>query len=232
MIRAFCTAGLIALTLSAAAVAAPIRFDFGDGTVDGGTGVAANVVIAEDTSLAGTQGGTVDGVAITLQGIGPSDRLWGANSQGIGIITAGVSQSQRAGQRRIDGTVPEFIYFSFDTDVTIDSVRLGNFTPNPTTGSHEEAEIAFVSGVDPFGGGSFTVNTATVTAGPTDDIPVGVFVTAGTVLSLAASIPQQNGVLWNDIVVTPIPEPATAAMLTLAAVVGIVVRRRSDPCCI
>ena len=77
MITRLGAAGLVALTLSAASLAAPIRFDFGDGTVDAGTGVAANVVIAEGTSLAGNQTATIDGTTITLQGVGPAGRVDG-----------------------------------------------------------------------------------------------------------------------------------------------------------
>jgi hypothetical protein len=225
MITRLSAAGLVALTLSAASVAAPIRFDFGDGTVDAGTGVAANVVIAEGTSLAGNQTATVDGTTITLQGVGPAGRVWGSNSQGIGIIPG--DMLGMAGQRRIDGTADEYVHFSFDKDATLDSIRLGALNAN------EQVTIAFVSGTDPFGGGSFTLSYPSSPPGPQDDIPVDVFVTAGTVLSLTATTPVQSGVLWNDIVVTPIPEPATAAMLTFSAVLGIAFRRRrSDPCCI
>jgi hypothetical protein len=213
-------AALVALALSAACVAAPIRFDFGDGTVSPDTGVSANVVIADNIPV-GSEAETVDGVTITLEGIaGPAGGTWQSTPNGIGIETTGQAGTA-AGRPRIDKTIGESVNFSFDVDVTINSIRLGNMV-------EDTVEISFVSGTDPFAGGSFTYSTA---AGPTDDIPVNVFVTAGTVLSLGASVPDQQGVLWNDIVVTPIPEPSAMAMAGIvAATVGIALRRRRiDP---
>jgi hypothetical protein len=211
MFARFGAPAFLCLVLSGLSFAAPIRFDFGNGAVDMGTGVAANVDIDEGTSLAGNQSATIGGTTITLQGIGPAGSVWGATSQGIGIIPE--AELGMGGPRRINGTLGEFVNFSFDKDVVIDSIRLGNFTATMT--NSEVVEIDFISGTDPFGGGSFMVSSTN--QGPQDDIPVGVFVSGGTVLSLTASVPRENGVLWNDIVVTPIPEPGTIAMLCIAA---------------
>jgi hypothetical protein len=206
---------LFSLAFAGTSAAAPIRFDFGNGNVSDDTGVAGNVIIADGTPL-GVETETIAGVTITLAGIAnpQAGSTWGTNQNGIGVIT--FEQAGGANVRqRIDGSIGEFINFSFDIDATIDSIRLGNMVS-------DVVQIAFVSGTDPFAGGSFTHSTA---AGPTDDIPVGVFVTAGTVLSLTASTPHQNGVLWNDIVVSPIPEPSTSAMLAVA-VLATVMRGR------
>jgi len=217
MLTRVATAGLVGLALNAASFAAPIRFDFGNGNVSDDTGVAANVVIVDGPLT--TETATIDGVTITLMGIANPQEgsTWGTTNNGIGVVT--LNQAGGANVRqRIDGSLGEFIHFSFDSDVTIDSIRLGNMVD-------DTVEIDFVSGTDPFSGGSFTHNTA---AGPIDDIPVGVFVTAGTVLSLSTSVPHQNGVLWNDIVVTPIPEPSTIAVLGIAAGVVVAFRRRAS----
>lgn len=226
MVTRFAAAGLVGLALSAASVAAPIRFDFGNGNVSDDTGVAANVVIANNSAL-GTEIRTVDGVTITLTGIADpqAGSLWRSTQNGIGIET--FEQAGGANVRpRIDGPLGEFINFSFDTDMTINSIRLGNMTPNDA-GGDEVVEIAFVSGDDPFAGGSYTYSTSSGgPTGPTDDIPVGVFVTANTVLSFTASVPQNNGVLWNDMVATPIPEPNTIALMGLAAAFAVALRRR------
>jgi hypothetical protein len=215
MCTRFGVAAVIGLVLSAASTAAPIRFDFGNGNISPDTGVAANVVIADNAPL-GTETETISGVTITLDGIvGPAGGTWTSTQNGIGIETVDQAGTA-AGRQRIDGTIGEFVNFSFDVDVTIDSIRLGNMVD-------DTVEIAFVSGTDPFAGGSFTYSTP---AGPTDDIHVGVFVTAGTVLSLAASVPDQQGVLWNDVVVTPIPEPSTIAMIGVVAACVAALRQR------
>jgi len=221
MLARLMIAALFCFGFTATTVAAPIRFDFGNGNVSDDTGVAANVVIAEGTTLVGNQTATISGTTITLQGIGPSGSVWGATAQGIGIIPE--NQLGMAAPRRIDGTIGEFVYFSFDIDATINSIRLGNLT------MAEEVEIAFVSGVDPFSGGSFTVTG--IAPAPTDDIPVDVFVNAGTVLSLTASDPRNNGVLWNDVVVTPIPEPSSGAMLVVAVLAAVVHSRHREVTC-
>jgi hypothetical protein len=208
--------------LSPASFAGTILFDFGNGAVSPDTGVAANVVIGEAVPLS-VESETVDGVTITLEGVGGEpDSQWGSNSNGIGIITAGQTEGAAA-RRRIDATrgTGEFVNFSFDFDVTIDSITLGNMNID------EVVEIALVSGNDPFAGGSFTFTGPDPPPQEIDDIPVNVFVKAGTVLSLSASVPKQNGVLWNDIAVTVIPEPATLAMLSVAMAITIALRRVS-----
>jgi hypothetical protein len=224
MCTRFGLAAVVGLLLSAASVAAPIRFDFGNGEVDGGTGVAANVEIDEGDDMTNPTSVTIGGTEITLQGIGPSGRVWGATSQGIGIIPD--DMLGMGGQRRINGTDGEYVHFSFDKDATIDSIRLGALNAD------EQVTIAFVSGTDPFGGSSFTLSYPSSPPGPQDDIPVGVFVTAGTVLSLTATTPVQGGVLWNDVLVTPIPEPATLVMPAFAVVAGIAFRRRWSQKCL
>jgi len=221
MLTRLMIAALFCFGFTATTVAAPIRFDFGNGNVSDDTGVAANVIIADETPL-GVKTETIAGVTITLAGIAnpQAGSTWGTNQNGIGVITSGQAGGANVRQR-IDGSIGEFINFSFDIDATIDSIRLGNMVS-------DVVQIAFVSGTDPFGGGSFTHNTA---AGPTDDIPVGVFVTAGTVLSLTASTPHQNGVLWNDIVVSPIPEPSTSAMLVVAVLAAVASSRPGEGAC-
>jgi hypothetical protein len=224
-----CAVLVLSLATSASCFGAPIRFDFGNGSVSNNTGVMANVVIANGTPLSTGIVETIDGVQITLAGFASpqAGSTWGTTDDGIGVVTVGQSGGANV-QQRIDGPLGESVNFSFDTDVTIDSIRLGNMVR--TTGGNEEVvQIAFVSGNDPFVGGSFTTSTsATSSTGPADDIPVGVFVTAGTVLSLTTSVPQNNGVLWNDIVVTPIPEPTAIVLLGLAAALLFARRRQKS----
>ncbi|WP_145290042.1 glycoside hydrolase family 28 protein [Pirellulimonas nuda] len=211
---------LVGLSLVAGgfATAAPIRFDFGDGSVDVNTGVAANFVVPA-VSLS-PQSNAVDGVTLTLEGMTttPPGGVYTPNSQGFGIETSG--ESGNGGQRsRIGATEDgETVHFSFDTDVFLISLRLGN-----VNGADEGVALAFLSGDDPFAGGSFTYTTADsgATEGPTYDIPLGsIFVTAGTLLEFRSLNDASGGVLWNDLVVStePVPEPATASLLLLAAI--------------
>ena len=213
--------------------ATSVRFDFGNGSVDGNSGVAANFVIAENQAFGvapGNQSLMLGGVELTIAPIvGSSSDFsqsqWGANSQGIGIRSrdsgggTSVDQGSNGGQRRrISGEAGEAIQFSFDTDLTIESVRLGSLAPSDLSGRGdiETAEISFVSGVDPFGSSSWAVDAeAAVNTLPTEDLVVNVFVEAGTVLSLTASTPVTGGVLWNDIVVNVIPEPGSLALFLL-----------------
>ena len=206
------------------------QFDFGNGSIDATTGVAANFVIAENQlfgTVPGNQSLTVDGIGLTIAPIigGSADfgmSTWGANTQGIGIrsLDAGGTTAPDIGanggqRRRINSNAGEAIEFFFDTTVVIDSIRLGSLAPSGT-GGIETAEISFVSGTDPFAGGSFTIDSdPNVSTAPDEDLIVGVEIEAGTVLSLTASSPITGGVLWNDIVVSlPPVDPLTLQVFT------------------
>ena len=223
---------LVGMTLASSAFA--VRFDFGNGSVDSNTGAAANFVIAEDQPFGaspGNQSLTLEGIELAIAPIVDqstadfSMSTWGANTQGIGIrsLDAGggfvSGEGANGGQRRrINGNTGEAIQFSFDTTVVIDSLRLGSLAPSDNSGSGdiETAEISFFSGVDPFGGSSFTFDSdSTVNTSPIEDLPVGVVVEAGTVLSLSSPTPIASGVLWNDIVVSlPPADPLTLQVFT------------------
>ncbi|MEM7396819.1 MAG: hypothetical protein AAF492_31200, partial [Verrucomicrobiota bacterium] len=80
-------------------------FDFGNGDIDGNTGVAANFGVSEGANLAVDRSATVDGITLTLAGMAtpPGGSTWGANSQGIGIYTMGQSGTTDRRIRSADG---------------------------------------------------------------------------------------------------------------------------------
>ncbi|GAA5495565.1 hypothetical protein Rhal01_01744 [Rubritalea halochordaticola] len=202
--------GSIGLALSGLIHAA--QFDFGNGTVDGNTGVAANVVITDGAAL-NTINATVDGISLTMQGMDSGGGTYGSNSQGFGIYSSGTSG---ATDRRISDGDGETVQFSFDKTVTIQTVRMGSMT------NGESFSISFVSGIDPFGGGNFTF-TEDGTYGPTEDIPVNIVVEAGTVLEFTTVNDLGGGVLWNDMVVaegvvTPSSDAETLASFPTSTV--------------
>ncbi len=186
------------LTATVIAPPRPAHFDFGDGSVDNNTGVAANVVITESAALAPIVS-TVNGVQMTLSGQVTGSGTYGSNSQGFGVFTSGGTTGTNG--RRVDGSAGESVEFSFDRTVTLDSLRLGSFT------NGETLEISFVSGTDPFAGSSFTF-TSDGTQGPTTDIPLGFGVVANTVLRFSTSNSIDSGILWNDLRVTTGLPPA------------------------
>ena len=185
------------LALGGAAHGQAIVFDFGNGDVDGGTGVAANFVVP-DASALGPLTNTQGGVELSITGItsnGPG--TYDSNSQGFGIVS--VDDTNNASQqRRLDTTNDgETVQFSFDSDVTLSSTRIGSLAS-----ADEGFSLSFVSGVDPFAGGSFTFTTTDggVTETGTFDIPLGdVSVTAGTVLEFSTLNEGGGGILWNDL---------------------------------
>lgn len=203
----------LGLYLLASSFAMGAQFDFGDGTVDANTGVAANVVITEGAAL-NTVNVAVDGIALSLQGMDAGGGTYGSNSQGFGILSTGTSG---ATSRRISDDEGETVHFSFDKTVTIQTVRMGSMTEG------ESFVINYVSGTDPFAGGNFTF-TEDATNGPTVDIPVNITVEAGTVLELTTANDLGGGILWNDMVVeegtvTPSSDAETLATFPAPTVV-------------
>lgn len=243
----FCRRILTAFGLSIVATtasAASIQFDLGNGSVDINTGVAANVVVAENAPLSVVTA-TIDGVTMTLTpvvatGADFASSQWGANTQGLGIRSrddsgsTSVDQGSNGGQRRrASGVVGEAFHISFDEDVTIDTIRLGALAPSDDSGSGdiEIVELAFVSGVDPFSGsGPLTISSdQTLSTPPIEDLLIGVTINAGTVLSLSTDplATTASGVLFNDIVVSRvIPEPMSAALVALTGLVPMGPTRR------
>ena len=199
-----------------------IVFDFGNGDVDAGTGVAANFVVP-DASALGTLTNTQGGVELSINGITTNTPgTYDSNTQGFGIVSDGES-GNAASQRRLDtATDGETVQFSFDTDVTLVSLRAGSIATDD-----EGFMLSFVSGVDPFAGGSFTHTTTDggVTETGTFDIPLGdIAVAAGTVLEFSTVNEGGGGILWNDIAVRVIPEPSTLAL----ASIGLLAARRRN----
>ena len=210
--RCFLFAAVVVFN-AAACSAVTISFDFG-------SAAPANVVVADNAPV-GTVTETVGGVTITLDpviaaGADASTSMWGANAGGFGVrsFDAGGGGSVDPGangsiKRRISGDVGEAIEFSFDTDVTLESLLLGSL------GSGETAVISLVSGTDPFGGsGVFEID------GPVDatsDISVGAAVQAGTVLSISTvnGTTTAGGILFNELTVSIVPEPGSLALLSL-----------------
>jgi hypothetical protein len=218
------------------ALAAPVTFDFGDGTGDAGNSqdtldpgdlIAANtgnwkpfenelVTVATSASI------TIDGIQMTLlrgEGVGgdAANQRWTINGQGIGMrdITGSAG-----GRTRIGNPTSETVFFSFDQDVYLKSVRLGNFGTNNEGDSFDEVEIT------PAGGSVITllpVGTGSNVSSNVDLDLGSVLVTAGTEISLQAVEQWQQGVTFNEITVEAVPEPGSLALLGLG---GLLIARR------
>ena len=218
---------LLLLGLTTTAYSTAIRYDFGNGSVDSNTGVAANFVVADESAL-GTLTNTQGGIQMSLTGVtsDPGGGVYDSNSQGFGIRSADDSNDpgeNANAERRIDTAGDgETVQFSFDTDVILRTTRIGSMAS-----IDEGFMISFVSGVDPFGGGNFSYMTLDggATEGGTFDIPLGsINVNAGTVLEFSVFNAGGGGLLWNDLVVLRVPEPSS---LLLASVLMPCLLRRN-----
>lgn len=206
-------------------LAATVTFDFGNANTsnnsqNGGDGNWAPFA-DETTDISTVVSTTIDGLQMTLSGTavddnGLADEFWGINNQGIGVITDG---NGGATGRRIDGSIGEVISFSFDQDVTLSSVRLGSFNGN--------ASGAETVTVTPDGGPAIEITQAATSPDPLIDWPLGeVFVSAGTPITLSTAASIGGGVLFNEITVNTVPEPASIVLLCAALAGAASVARR------
>jgi len=152
------------------------------------------------------------GVTLSLAAVGDG-ALLDRNSSGVGVNSSDDSGAVLT-QRRIDGTLPtpEAIEFSFDADVTIDSMMIGAID----TGGSESLVLTYISGVNPFAGlagymGDYNLGAGSLTFTPPAgaDTPLLVsfggvgqddfVVQAGTVLAITANPAAAGGILFNEI---------------------------------
>lgn len=208
--------------------AGSITFDFGNSNTannsqNGGDG-NWEPFADETTDISTIAATTIDGLQMTLVGTavdtnGVADEFWGINNQGIGVITDDTTNGNSdAFDRRINGEIGENVSFSFDQDVFLSSLRLGAFAGNAN--GAEEVTIT------PEGGASIVISRTETTTSPTTDWPLGdVLVSAGTPITLTSTVAVGQGVLFNEITVDVIPEPATL-MLAGFGFVGIVIACR------
>ncbi|MES2983076.1 MAG: sulfatase [Verrucomicrobiota bacterium] len=147
---------------------------------------AGNVNIV-DASVASVTP-TVNGIQLTLTAASTSGTATlGANSQGFGVST---NSESNPNDTRLEGDKGESIRFSFDAQVSLTSLRLGNFA------NGEIATLSFVSGTNPFTNGTSLTITANGNQGPATDILLAsspivtgglIVIEAGTVLELKVS---------------------------------------------
>jgi hypothetical protein len=163
---------------------------------------------------------TADDTTITITPTG-NGAVLNTNSNGVGVnstdddLTAGNPTGTQF-QRYIDGSLPtpESIQFSFDKDVSFESLTLGNLDLNNTEG----VVLKFISGTNPFTGlsgysGDYTLGSDSLTFQPNTTgqtpfmVPYGLngqselLITAGTVLSLTSGPVASNGFLLDMITV-------------------------------
>jgi hypothetical protein len=168
---------------------------------------------------------TDNDTAITITAIGNTAVL-DTNNNGVGVnsveddLTAGIPTSGQF-QRYIDGTLPtpESIEFSFDRDVSLESITLGNLELNGSEG----VVLEFVSGTNPFTGlggysGDYSLGASSLTVAPTGGGQIPYMITyglggqdeilieAGTVLSLTANPTSTNGFILDMITVNVMSE--------------------------
>ncbi|HEX6962908.1 MAG TPA: hypothetical protein VF175_13645 [Lacipirellula sp.] len=164
---------------------------------------------------------TDNDATVTITAVGDASAALDVNDLGVGVNSAeddvtGGSPTTNNRQRFIDGTLttPEAVHFSFDRDVSLESLTLGNIDLDGTEG----VVLSFVSGTNPFTGlagysGDYTVGATSITFS-TDDggqtpytFTYGkngqdeLLVEAGTVLALTANPAADNGFLLDALTV-------------------------------
>jgi hypothetical protein len=164
---------------------------------------------------------TASDTTISIAAIGDAGAVLDTNNLGVGVnsneddFTLGLPTSN-ANQRFIDGslTTPEAIQFSFDQDVSFESLTLGNFDLDGSEG----VVLKYISGTNPFTGltgysGDYTLGADSLTfstagGGQTPyAITYGmngqdeIMIAAGTVLSLTSNPAAGNGFILDMITV-------------------------------
>ncbi|HEY3394930.1 MAG TPA: hypothetical protein VGK58_19655 [Lacipirellulaceae bacterium] len=172
-------------------------------------------------------------ISITAVGNGA---LFDTNDIGVGVNSAEDdldplgSENGDAFQRRIDGNLPmpEAIHFSFDQDVSLESLTIGSLSLDgtesvvlsydPNTGPNPFAGLTGYSGDYTLGSDSITFNR--LTGGQTPfPITFGmngqseILITEGTVLSLTSStsiFPADDGGILLDMITVRVPDAGLA----------------------
>jgi hypothetical protein len=172
-----------------------------------------------DTAL--THQVTDNGATVTIVAVGDASAALDTNDLGVGVnsaaddLTLGLPTSENR-QRFIDGTLatPEAIHLSFDQDVALESLTLGNIDLDGS----ESVVLQFVSGTNPFTGltgysGDYTLgsNSLTFTTSGGGQTPYTftygkngqdeLFIEEGTVLSLTANPASVSGFVLDMITV-------------------------------
>jgi hypothetical protein len=158
---------------------------------------------------------------ITISAVG-NGALLDTNSLGVGVNSSEDDAATTNQQRFINGTLttPEALHFSFDRDVSFESLTVGNLD---FAGS-EGVVLGFVSGTNPFTGltgysGDYSLGANSITFTPAAAnqtpylIPYGkngqdeIIVEAGTVLSVTANPAFDHGFILDMITVNLLDEP-------------------------
>jgi hypothetical protein len=159
---------------------------------------------------------------ITITAVGDASAALDTNDLGVGVnsaeddLTNGVPTGN-ANLRFIDGTLnaPEAIHFSFDRDVLLESLTLGNLNLDGSEG----VVLKFISGTNPFTGltgysGDYTLGADSLTFNSSvgGQTPYAITygkngqeelsIAAGTVLSLTSNPAFGNGFILDMITVT------------------------------
>jgi hypothetical protein len=147
-----------------------------------------------------------NGITLSMEAIG-QDALIVTNVSGVGVDSSLDDGPGGNVERRIDGTlaVPEALRISFDHDVYLKSVLLGNFI-------NDSLVLRFVSGDNPFTGlsgydtGGFALASDSLTySGVSALVEFGlldqpeILLTAGTEIDLFANPAVGGGVLLNEL---------------------------------
>jgi hypothetical protein len=160
---------------------------------------------------------------ITISAVGATGALLDTNSLGVGVNSSEDDAATTNQQRFINGTLatPEALQFSFDRDVSLESLTLGNLDFAGTEG----VVLSVVSGNNPFAGGltgyssDYTVGANSITFTPSAAnqtpylIPYGIggqqdiIIEAGTVMSLTSNPAFDQGFLLDMITVHLLEEP-------------------------
>lgn len=170
---------------------------------------------------------TDNDTTIMIESVGDAGAVLDTNNLGVGVnsteddFTNGIA-TPNANQRFIDGslTTPESIHFSFDEDVSFESLTLGNLDLDGTEG----VVLSFISGTNPFtglsgysgdytlGADSLTFNTNTggqtpyaITYGKNGQDEL--LIEADTVLSLTSNPVTANGFILDMITVHSLADP-------------------------
>ena len=129
-------------------------------------------------------------------------------NEGIGIHTDLVSGAGRP----INGAIAETVIFSFDRDVWMTSLRLGSFSANEVVTLTRSA------------GTTITLTGVSGQVSSTFDQKLGdgfAYVAAGSTVTFTTTNALGAGVLFNEITINTVPEPAAGLPLFLLSMLAL-----------